>query len=664
VTLLAPLFFAGLLAVGLPLWLHRLSSDNPNRQRFSSLMFLEAGEPRRVLAKKLQYLLLLALRIAVVVLLALAFVQPAFWRQTPPASGEGAALHILVMDTSASMAATGRWDRARDAAEDILDSLSPGDHAELIAAGRVTEIVSADTADLPVVREGLATLDPGVFHVDYGQLMRALDGVVRGAQMPVVLHLITDAQEAALPTRFAELAPREAAELEIHNVAEGAQPNVALEVLAGSAASGELEASVQSFAEQALRKTVRLELNGATIEQQSLELAPGQLAQVKFGALDLAPGANRVEVSLSPGDDLPQDDTRIVALKRPVPRPVLLVSGDLRARDTLFVDSAMGTLNAVSLETETVTPASLDEKNLAGYAFVVVADAAALAADDAARLRDYVQSGGALLLALGPRSNALTEVPITGERFDSTAAIGAADGYAAVGALDASHPALRGVEGLRAAKFFRYATITPAAEDRVLISLDSGAPLLLERELGSGRVLVFTSSLDREWNDLPVQPAFVPLIAAVSDHLLGGAGFSNDAALGSTLALRAMGMQGGQIFDPEGEPALGLGGGSDDVLLDQIGFYEVAGGGNDELVAVNFDTRESDLGTLDAATIERWQALGRPAGAAAGAGASGTTEAETLVPLGPWILLVLILAAAMESWVGNWHLRIRRGLAA
>ena len=72
-TLLAPLFFAGLLAVGLPLWLHRLSSDNPNRQRFSSLMFLEAGEPRRVLAKKLQYLLLLALRIGVLVPLALTF---------------------------------------------------------------------------------------------------------------------------------------------------------------------------------------------------------------------------------------------------------------------------------------------------------------------------------------------------------------------------------------------------------------------------------------------------------------------------------------------------------------------------------------------------------------------------------------------------------------
>jgi hypothetical protein len=665
-TLLAPLFLAGLLAVGLPLWLHRLSSTNPNRQRFSSLMFLEAGEPRRVLAKTLQYLLLLAMRIAVLVLLVLAFVQPAIWRDPQASGGEGAELHVIVMDTSASMSAGDRWNRATDAADGIIDALEDQDRGQLIAAGRVTELVTAATADRAELRQGIVATKPGVFHLNFGQLARALDGVLRGAELPVVLHLVTDAQQSGLPTRFAELAPRQAAELRIHDIA-AAETNAAIESLSGSAINGELTAAIRSFSDRPIQKTVRLELNGELIEQRPLQLAAGERVQVGFSALTLAAGSNRVRASLLPADALPQDDSRIVALKRPVPRPVLLVAGELRGRDTLFVASAMGTLGALAIEPDTTTAAGLAERVLGNYRFVVVADAGALGANDQTRLRDYVESGGAVLMALGPRSASLTEVPITRQQFQAAAGIGrrgVGSEYLSIGALDASHPALRGVDTLRAAKFFRHTAITPAAVDRLLISLDGGAPLLLERELGAGRVLVFTSSLDKEWNDLPVQPVFVPFIAGIADHLLGGAGFSNEAALGSTLALRAMGMQGGQIFDPSGNPALRLGGGTDDLLLDQIGYYELVGGGNTELVAVNFDSRESDLRAVDAATIERWQALGRRADAEAAGNDAAQSEEAVLAPAGYWILVLLLAAVGVESAVGNWHLRIRRGMAA
>jgi hypothetical protein len=177
-------------------------------------------------------------------------------------------------------------------------------------------------------------------------------------------------------------------------------------------------------------------------------------------------------------------------------------------------------------------------------------------------------------------------------------------------------------------------------------------------------VLLFTSSLDREWNDLPVQPVFVPFIAGLANHLLGGAGFTSEADLGSTLAVRALGLAGGQIFDPRGQKALGLGSGSEDALLDQVGFYEVVGGGNTELVAVNFDPRESDLTRIDDATLERWKGLGtRAADQTPGSGSAASNEPVPR-PLGPLLMIALLLAAIVESWVGNWHLRIRRGLAA
>lgn len=661
-SLLAPAFLLGVLAIGLPLWLHRLSSDNPNKQRFSSLMFLEPGEPRRVLAKKLQYLLLLALRIGVLVLLAFAFAQPAFWTTPSPSGGDGARLHVIVLDTSASMAYGDRWDRARAAASDIIDGLGAEDRAQLIAAGRSIEVLGRPTADASVLRQTLNTVQPGVFRIDYGQMMRAVDGVLRGAELPVVIDFVTDVQQSSMPTRFGELAPRRAAEIAIHDVTRGTADNWALDSFGGSALTGDLTASVRSFADEDVERTLTLELNGTRVAQQTVAIPARGRAQATFESLDLAAGPNRVTVSLTPGDDLAADDRRFIALKRPQPRSVLIVAADPRGRGPLYLSSALQTLEALALNPDTRSPNDLSQRPLTEQSFVAVTDSGLLGSAETAALRSYVENGGRVLLAFGPRSPSLTAVPITGQMIVSTPQMGTGR-TAAIGEVDATHPALRGVDDLRSARFTRYLTVEPASEDRVLIRLDNGAPLLIERTVGAGRVLLFTSSLDREWNDLPVQPVFVPFVAGLANHLLGGAGFSSEADLGSTLAVRALGFQGGQIFDPRGEKALALGGGSDDVLLNQVGFYEVVGGGATELVAVNFDPRESDLAPIDAATVERWKGLGIRADQQTQTTAS-STDAPVARSLGPWLVILLLIVALVESWVGNWHLRVRRGLTA
>ena len=135
-TLLAPLFLLGVLGVALPIWLHRLSSENPNRQQFSSAMFLEPGEPRRVLAKKLQYLLLLALRCGVLVLLALTFARPALQGAVQAIVEGDARLHVIVMDVSTSMSHGERWSRAQAAALDIVVDVPASELLQLVAMGR------------------------------------------------------------------------------------------------------------------------------------------------------------------------------------------------------------------------------------------------------------------------------------------------------------------------------------------------------------------------------------------------------------------------------------------------------------------------------------------------------------------------------------------------
>jgi hypothetical protein len=469
-------------------------------------------------------------------------------------------------------------------------------------------------------------------------------------------------QATGLPTRFGELAPRRPAEIVIHDVTDGEAENWTVDSFGASALTGELSASVRSFASEAVSRTVTLTQNGRTVGEQTVEVPAQGRADVSFPALELASGSNRVEVAVSPSDDLAGDDRRYLAIKRPEPRKVLLVTPEVEGLAALYTSTALETLTTLALTADVRTTA-LGDPPLLDYSFIVVTDVGVLDASQATAIEDYIEGGGRALLATGPRSSGLTALPVTGHPLRTNPQMGVQSSLG-IGEVDATHPILRGVDELRAANFNRSVNVELGEGDRVLMRLADGTPLLLERTLGSGRVLLFTSSLDRQWNDLAVQPAFVPLMAGIANELLGGAGFTSEAALGSTLAVRALGFSGGQIFDPSGDAALGLGAGSEDVLLDQIGFYEVVGGGTTELVAVNFDARESDLTVVDAATVERWRGLGVRPGEAERPVA--VTAAADRVPssLGPWLVMVLLMLVVMESLVGNWHLRIRRGVAA
>ena len=106
----------------------------------------------------------------------------------------------MLLDGSASMSYDGRWDRARAAANDVLDDLGAEDRAQVVLAGRLFEVLGPATADVAALRQTLNTAEPGVFRLEYGQLMRSIDGLIRTAELPVVLDLVTDVQATGLPT--------------------------------------------------------------------------------------------------------------------------------------------------------------------------------------------------------------------------------------------------------------------------------------------------------------------------------------------------------------------------------------------------------------------------------------------------------------------------------
>ena len=62
---------------------------------------------------------------------------------------------------------------------------------------------------------------------------------------------------------------------------------------------------------------------------------------------------------------------------------------------------------------------------------------------------------------------------------------------------------------------------TDRGTGHVLARLDDGQPLLAERPLGSGSVLLLGTAVHGDWTNLPVKPIFLPLITRLTFELAG-----------------------------------------------------------------------------------------------------------------------------------------------
>src|SRR6202162_2641153 len=137
---LTPWFLAGVAAVGLPVWLHLLRKHSTTPQPFSSLMFFERRTQSSIKHRRLRYLLLLSLRLAVVLFLLLAFANPFITRSAASMSSDK--LLLLVIDNSFSMRAGARLADARRDALGVLESKRPSDHAQVMALGSQLHVLT------------------------------------------------------------------------------------------------------------------------------------------------------------------------------------------------------------------------------------------------------------------------------------------------------------------------------------------------------------------------------------------------------------------------------------------------------------------------------------------------------------------------------------------
>jgi len=663
---LTPWFLAGLAALALPIWLHLLEKQNPVRVPFASLMFFRRQTERKVRRRQLRYLLLLAARLALLAMLALLFARPLFHR-AGIAALDSPRNRILAIDTSFSMRYGDRFQRAKAEALGVVDSLRSGDSGQVIAFGPGVRVMQEPTDDRAALRGAIASLQPTSSRNSYGELGQSLRTLTqnRSANVPAAaeVHLFSDFQKSAMPGRFADVSLPASATLQVHNLAAGAGPNWCVESVKGVSrfyqnARPRIEVTVAGFDTRAATRRVWLTLNGRQVASRSVPVPESGRATVEFSDFEIPYGISRAEVRIDSADPLPGDDVRLLAFERGEPQVILFLHQPGRTRELLYYRTALGASGQSMYTLQQVTAGEGGLPALERFAFVVISDVPRLSSEFEQRLKSYVEAGGAALLILGPAIALNGEAPLVSRRVsDVRYTARERERFQQVAEMDTAHPALPGSKRFAGVKFFRYVRWQTAPEN-VLARLSDGSPLLAEEPLGAGRLLVLASPPDNVWNDLPIHPLFVPFVAESARYLSGLDEMATQATVDSILELskRREPRSTVEVRDPSGRRALTLAEAvsSRELSLTSVGFYEIRRTGKIELVAVNLDPRESDLGPMEPDVLAMWKSTGRTD--------SGTpAAAPPSSPRDIWriLLLVALLAGVIESLIANRHLSLR-----
>ncbi|HVB35173.1 MAG TPA: BatA and WFA domain-containing protein [Patescibacteria group bacterium] len=672
---LAPWFFAGTAALAVPLYLHLLRRHTSTPRPFSSLMFFEPRAQSSIRHRRLRYLLLLALRLALLALLVLAFADPFVNR--PAAEAGTNRLMLLVIDNSFSMRAGARLAGAKREAIDVLASRPPAERAQVMTFGAGLRALTRPTRDPRALASAVESIQPSDGRGNFGQLARAAGALGENAPGPIVLHFFSDMQKSAMPASFADLALPTGVSLVLHPVVKSDAPNWLVENVN---APGEVwdpkkavvEAVIAGYHTPAAARTVSLIVNGKTTQTRVVEVPAGGRATAEFDSLRVPYGFSRCELRIDSADSLPADDAFYFAVDRSDPKPVLFLHRSADTRSPLYFGAALAASAQSAFTMESVTAdQALSVRALsvqpAKYAFVVLSDVSALPSSFENALLQYVRNGGGVLIAAGTSTGARSRIPIFGAKI-----LGArnyaesGDRFLTVGEADRSYAPVGQANGWAGVKFY-YAVNVDAAGARVAARLADQTPLLLDKRVGEGRVLLFTSGFGNLTNDFPLQPDFVPFVQQAAYSLAGVENRGGSRMVGSFLQLRSSKEQAVsvELIDPAGRRPLSLQEATTALSyrLPDAGFYELRlADGRQDVIGVNADRRESDLAVIPAETLSLWAS--RPAGPGPGTAASPApmqvAQKYNPYPLWWYVMLLVLLVALAESWVANLHLGVRR----
>jgi hypothetical protein len=626
---LAPWFLGGLVALGVPVFVHLLRRHQTTPRPVGSLMFFERGTQSSTRHRRLKYLLLFAMRFVSLLALVVAFSDP-FVRT---ASDANLPMLLIVLDNSFSMRAGTRFADAKQQALVALAAKGHSQKAQIMALGGRLNVLTPPSIDETQLRSALESIQPGDGHANFGELAQAMRTLAETVHGPIDLRLFSDLQRTGMPTNFADVILPNNVTLSLHLAVKGAAPpNWTVESVEAPAALSDpkdpkrsrVKAVVAGFGTPAATKSVSLLVNGKVMATRKIDVPASGRASVEFSPLAVGYGFNRCEVRIDGGDAFPADDVRVFSVRRSDPGRVLFLHAAGETRSALYFGSALEAAAQTSFVLQSLAADQARDFDPSRFTFVVLSDAVILPSIFEHALSQYVAKGGNVLIALGTAAAHHERIPLWGGYVSHVHEYARTGSPAAVGQVDFSHPVLAEPQpatnsGWADVRVFYAAGLDPG-DARVAMRLTDGTPLLLEKQVGEGHVLVLASGLENVTTDLPLHPVFVAFVDRMARYFSDTDRLGGSTLVNSFVQLRSATESVGvatnvEVIDPDGRRPLSLSEAQtlQSIRLERPGFYQIRfASGRQAVIGVNPDRRESDLQPLGDDVQKLW--VGNPGG--------------------------------------------------
>ena len=566
-----------------PVIIHLLNKRRFRPVTWAAMEFLLNAIQKNARRLQLRDIILMLIRTAAVICLALALARPAISARSILGSGikTGA---VILLDNSLSMGYNNgsetRFDAAKRLTKKVLSQLDQGSWCALFTFNDDVKMPLGDPSqDLGYMEQELersAVLSDGGTNVEKALLSakKLFDTHPEYKQSNREIYVITDMQAKAWDSReasggFSKLLKELSASAAVYlvNAGDAGIENVAVIDFAPTDTLVTVDMPVSFIVK--IKNFGQTDIKGLSIdffvdpkgaddkplERTAVSVGAGEVASATFETRFMQGGDHRIEVRLD-NDRLLADNRRYCSIEVVDESHILVVDGkeqhadDPLSNESGFLRFALSPRDPENpdkqnaLVTETVPYYKLSDKNLLNYQAVVLANVSKLPDATVTVLERQVRSGMGLMIFLGDQTdpvlyNSMLAKLLPAKINPAWGDAPALDGNATPAAFSfatapekLSHPIMSdfnnpeyGAEFLSAVQVYRgFELEVPAKDDsvRVVAWLSNGKPAVIERKVGMGYVLLFAMPATTAWSNLPTQPAFTILMLRAANMLTLG----------------------------------------------------------------------------------------------------------------------------------------------